>query len=138
MKRVVLISAAMFLTVAVIAVGVFVARHDWAVEELMAEIHVGPSSPYARINAQATAAAPEWEKLEVVLSPLDEMCRALLAARDATIRDSSVGYVEAVGALRTAITDRDLPAFQTSAQSLRKSCDDCHFQGGVGGELSPR
>ena len=70
MKRVVLISAAMLLTVAVIAVGVFVARHDWAVEELMAEIHVGPSSPYARINAQATAAAPEWEKLDVVLSPL--------------------------------------------------------------------
>jgi hypothetical protein len=138
MKRVVLISVAILLTVAAIAVGVFVARHDWAVEELMAEIHAGPSSPYAGINAQSTAADPQWEKLEGVLAPLDEMCRALLAARDATIRDSSVGYVEAVGALRTAITDRDLPAFQTSAQSLRKSCDDCHFQGGVGGELSPR
>jgi hypothetical protein len=138
MKRVVLISAAMLLTVAVIAAGVFVARHDWAVEELMSEIHVGPSSPYANINAQATAAAPEWEKLEGVLSPLDEMCRALLSARDATIRDSSVGYVEAVGALRTAITDRDLPAFQTSSQRLRKSCADCHFQGGVGGDLPSR
>ena len=138
MKRAALITAAILLTVAVIAVGVFVARHDWAVEELMEEIHVGPSSPFARINAQATAAAPEWETLDVVLAPLDEMCRALLAARDATIRDASVGYIEAVGALRTAITDRDLPAFQTSSQSLRKSCDDCHFQGGVGGELSSR
>jgi hypothetical protein len=138
MKRIVLISAAVLLTAAVIAVGVFVARHDWAVEELMAEIHEGPSSPYARINAQATAAAPEWEKLDVVLAPLDEMARALLAANDPTIRDSSAGYVDAVGTLRTAITARDLPAFQNASQSLRKSCADCHFPGGVGGDLPSR
>lgn len=138
MKRIVLVVAASLLTAAVIAVGVFVARHDWAVEELMAEIHEGPSSPYARINAQATAAAPEWEKLDVVLAPLDEMAAALLAARDPTIRDSASGYVAAVASLRTAITDRDLPAFQIASQSLRKSCADCHFQGGVGGELASR
>ena len=138
MKRIVLVMSALLVTAAVIAVGVFVARHDWAVEELMKEIHEGPSSPYARINAQATAAAPEWEKLDVVLAPLDEMAGALLAARDATIRDSSAGYVDAVAALRMAITGRNLPAFQIASQSLRKSCADCHSQGGVGGELPSR
>lgn len=138
MKRTLLVIAAILLTVFVTAVGVFVARHDWAVEELMEEIHDGASSPYARLNAQATAAAPEWSQLELILDPLDEMSRALLDARDGTIRDSSAGYVGAVAALRTAITDRDLPAFQLASQSLRKSCADCHFQGGVGGELSAR
>ena len=95
---------------------------------LLEELRVSPPPRTASRASSASAG----------LDALDAYARALLAARDATIRDSSVGYVEAVGTLRTAITDRDLPAFQTSSQSLRKSCDDCHFQGGVGGELTPR
>jgi len=138
MKRVILITAAILVSTAVVAAGVFVARHDWAVEELMGEVHEGPTSPYARINAQATVAAPEWEKLDGVLEPLDEMCQALLAANDVTIRDSSAGYVDAVGHLRRAITDRDQSALKAASQSLQTSCADCHFAGGVGGNLPTR
>ena len=138
MKRGLLITAAILVSAAIVAAGVFVARHDWAVEELMGEIHEGPASPFARLTAQTPAAAPEWSKLELILPPLDEMCRALLAANDATIRESSAGYVDAVGHLRRAITDRDQPALQAASQSLQKSCADCHFAGGVGGDLPAR
>jgi len=138
MKRGVLIIAAVSVTAAIVAAGVFVARHDWEVEELMGEVHGGPSSPFERLNAQATAAAPEWANLELLLPPLREMCRALLAAKDATIRQSSDGYVDAVGRLGRAITDRDIPAFRGASQDLRTSCGDCHAPGGVGGDLPAR
>ena len=138
MKRVILITAAILVSTAVVAAGVFVARHDWAVEELMGEVHEGPASPFARLTAQTPAAAPEWSKLELILPPLDETCRALLAANDARIRESSGGYVDAVGHLRRAITDRDQSALQAASQSLQTSCADCHFVGGVGGNLPTR
>ena len=74
MKRGLLITAAILVSAAIVAAGVFVARHDWAVEELMGEVHEGPASPFARLTAQTPAAAPEWSKLELILPPLDEMC----------------------------------------------------------------
>lgn len=138
MKSFILPIAALVLTVVVGAVGVFVAGHDWAVEELMETVHVGPASPFARLTAQATAQPPEWEKLETILLPLDEMCQALRTAKAAAIRESADGYCEAVGNLRTAIEARDLAAFQGAARAFGRSCVDCHAAGGVGGDLPTR
>ena len=138
MKRIILISAAVIVTTALVAIGLFVAGHDWVVEELMGEIHVGAESPWSRLNAQATAQPPEWSKLELIVSPFDEMCQALLGAKSAAIRDAADGYVDAVEKLKTSIDSRDLPAFQNASQALRKSCADCHAPGGVGGELPTR
>ena len=138
MKRGVLIAGAVVVTAAMAAAGVFIARHDWLVEDLMGQVHIGPSSPYERLNAQATAAAPEWSNLEVILPPLDEMCRALVTAKDGTIRQSAGGYVDAVERLRRAITGRELALFREASQDLRKSCGDCHAPGGVGGVLPAR
>lgn len=138
MKSFILPLAALVLTVVVGAVGVFVAGHDWAVEELMDTVHVGPASPFARLTAQATAQPPEWAKLETILLPLDEMCQALRSAKAAAIRDSADGYCEAVGNLRTAIEAQDLAAFRSAAQAFGRSCVDCHASGGVGGDLPAR
>jgi hypothetical protein len=138
MKSFILPLVALVLTVIVGAVGVFVAGHDWAVEELMETIHVGPASPFARLTAQATARPPEWTKLETILLPLDEMCHALRSAKSAAIRESADGYCDAVGRLRTAIEAQDVTALQGAAQAFGRSCVDCHGPGGVGGELPTR
>lgn len=138
MMRGLWIAVGILAAAAIAAAGVFVVRHDWAVEDVMAAVHAGPTSPYARLNAQGTAAVPDWAALELVVAPLDEMARTLLAAKNPIIRESSSGYVGAVGDLRSAIAARDLPALQAASQALRRSCADCHSPGGVGGDLPGR
>lgn len=51
------------------------------------------------------------------------------------IKDSADGYVDAVKEIATAVKRRDAKGVRVGFDSLKQSCGDCHFKGGVGGEL---
>lgn len=118
--------------------GVFVlAGHgeDERVEKLMEKIHEGKRSPYRQLKRQAEADAPAWKDIEPLLARFDEMARALRESRNEDIKGSADGYVDAVTEIATATKGRDAKAFKLAVGSLADSCGDCHFKGGVGGEL---
>lgn len=108
---------------------------DERVEELMEKTHEGRRSPYRQLQAQAEAAAPAWPAVAATLAGFDVMSRALLESRNADIKDSAGGYVDAVKDIAAATRKRDAGALREGFQALRQSCGDCHFKGGVGGEL---
>ena len=101
---------------------------DDKVEELMERVHDGKRSPYRQLRNQLGGAAPAWPAIDATLPAFQAMARALAESRDADIKESADGYVEAVGELVAAARRRD-------QRSLGESCGDCHFDGGVGGEL---
>jgi mono/diheme cytochrome c family protein len=76
-----------------------------------------------------------WPVIEQTVMAFDPMCRALLESKNADIKDSADGYVDSVKELAAAVKRRDAKALRAGFESLRQSCGDCHFQGGVGGEL---
>lgn len=108
---------------------------DERVHELMEKTHEGRRSPYRQVQAQAEAHTPAWQIVNATLPRFDAMSRALLESKDADVKGSADGYVEAVKELVAATTKRDGRALAAAFQSLRQSCGDCHFKGGVGGEL---
>lgn len=119
-------------------VGVVVyADHDEddQIEELMEKTHEGKRSPYRQLRTQAEAPVPAWPIVEATLPPFNAMSRALLESRNDDIKGSADGYVDAVRALVAATRARDAQALRGAFQSLSQSCGDCHFKGGVGGDL---
>ena len=110
-------------------------REDERVEELMERVHEGRRSPYRAVAAQAEADRPAWAVVEAALPPFDAMARALVASPVDEIKDSADGYVEAVKELVAAARKRDPEALKDAFTALEQSCGDCHFDGGVGGEL---
>lgn len=119
-----------------IAAGVFVVRHDWAVEELMEKIHVGEDSPWTLVKREAAAESPDWERALGPSNGFVEMAKALEGAKHPDIRASADGYSSAAVGLVEAVKRHDAEAFRESVRGLERSCGDCHFDGGVGGALS--
>lgn len=105
------------------------------VEELMERVHEGKRSPYRQLRNQLGAAAPAWPAIDATLPAFQAMARALAESRDADVKESADGYVQAVGELVAAARRRDQRSLGAAFKSLGESCGDCHFEGGVGGEL---
>jgi hypothetical protein len=108
---------------------------DDKVEELMERVHDGKRSPYRQLRNQSGGGAPAWPAIDATLPAFQAMARALAESRDADIKESADGYVEAVAELVAATRRRDQRSLGEAFQSLGESCGDCHFDGGVGGEL---
>lgn len=136
MRNVVLSAGMLLATLGVVAVVAY-ADHDEdeRVEKLMEKTHEGKRSPYRQLRAQSEAAAPAWPVVAATLPRFEEMSRALLESPDADVKGSADGYVDAVREVAAAAGKRDAAALRVAFQSLTQSCGDCHFKGGVGGEL---
>ncbi|MFM7136799.1 MAG: hypothetical protein ACKO1M_06990 [Planctomycetota bacterium] len=104
-------------------------------EHLMEKVHEGKRSPYRQLRGQVAAAAPAWPAVDANLPAFQAMARALAESRDDDIKGSADGYVEAVGEIVAAARQRDQRSLGEAFESLTQSCGDCHFEGGVGGEL---
>ena len=111
---------------------------DHRVHELMEQTHEGRRSPYGRLRRAVEGEAVPWPAVEQAVRELQPMCQALLGSADADVRGSADGYVDAVKKLVTATRNRDAAAVKAGFASLRQSCGDCHFDGGVGGDLEDR
>lgn len=108
---------------------------DEKVEELMEKTHEGKRSPYRQLRTQAEAAAPSWQVVEKTLPGFEAMSKALRESKNADIKGSADGYVDAVKEIAAATKQKDAKLLRAGFQALSQSCGDCHFKGGVGGEL---
>lgn len=108
---------------------------DDLVEKLMEKTHDGKKSPYPKVRAQVEAPSVDWKLVGAAVPRFEAMSRALLASEDDDVRSSADGYVSAVAEIAAAVGKRDRNALGRGFQSLRASCGDCHFKGGVGGKL---
>ena len=133
-----IVSQGLCVTLVTVAAGIAAAalmRGDERVEELMERTHEGRRSPYRQVQAQAQAAQPAWATVATALPRLDAMARALRESPNAEIRNSADGYVDSVKELGVATRNRDGGALREAFAGLEQTCGDCHFDGGVGGEL---
>lgn len=87
------------------------------------------------MQAQATAETPDWDVLRKPAIGFVEMADALRPAKHADIRASADGYSAAAASLLDSVRRSDAEEFRQSVAALKKSCADCHFDGGIGGEL---
>jgi hypothetical protein len=110
-------------------------REDHDVEELMERTHEGRRSPYRRLGRIVDGEAVAWPEVDRIVQEFDPMCRALLASKNDDIKSSADGYVEAVKEIWAAAKKRDAEGVRAGYKALKDSCGDCHFDGGVGGEL---
>jgi len=110
-------------------------RKDHHVEEMMERTHEGRRSPYRRLGRIVDGEAAAWPDVERLVAEFDPMCRALLASKNDDIKGSADGYVEAVKEIWDAAKKHDAAGVKSGYQALKDSCGDCHFKGGVGGEL---
>lgn len=110
-------------------------REDERVEELMERTHEGRRSPYGQLRRILAGEPAAWPAVERAVAAFEPMGRALVESPIDDIKDSADGYVTAVGDLRGAVMRRDEAAVRKAIQGLADSCGDCHFEGGVGGEL---
>ena len=122
--------------VVVAAAAVFVVRHDWAVENLMKQIHGGKASPWSMVRAQAAAESPLWGEIRGPAEGIVRMARTLVDAKNADIRAAADGYVAAASDLIDSVHREDGPGFRAAVRGLERSCADCHSVGGVGGRLA--
>ena len=110
-------------------------HEDERVEKLMEKTHEGKRSPYGQLRRIVEGADAPWPVIEQTVMAFDPMCRALLESKNADIKDSADGYVDSVKEIAAAVKRRDAKGVRAGFESLRQSCGDCHFKGGVGGEL---
>ncbi len=108
---------------------------DEKVEELMEKTHEGKRSPYRQLRTQAEAPAPSWQVVERTLPGFEAMSKALQESKNADIKGSADGYVDAVKEIAAATKQKDAKLLRAGFPALSQSCGDCHFKGGVGGEL---
>ena len=108
---------------------------DERVEKLMEKTHEGKRSPYSQLRQIVKGPGAPWPVIEQTVLGFDAMCRALLKSKNPDIKDSADGYVDAVKEIATAVKRRDAKGVRVGFDSLKQSCGDCHFKGGVGGEL---
>lgn len=123
------------------AVGIFAVKthadheEDERVKKLMEKTHEGKRSPYCQLRQIVEGPGAPWPVIEQTVTGFDPMIRALLASKSADIKDSADGYVEAVKKIAAAVKRRDAQGVRKGFDTLKHSCGDCHFKGGVGGEL---
>ena len=124
-----------------LGVVVLVARADdhkgdnGVVHKLMERTHEGKRSPYVQLRQIVEGPSAAWPVIEQTVMGFDPMCRALLESKNADIRDSADGYVDAVKEIAAAVKRRDAQGVRKGFDALKQSCGDCHFKGGVGGQL---
>ncbi len=136
MKRTFLVIGLVLASTGIVGVATY-ADHDEdeQVEELMEKTHEGKRSAYRQVKKEAEARAPSWRLIEATLPRVEEMSRALRESKNDDIRDSADGYLDAVKEIVLATKNRDAKAVRDAVESLTQACGDCHFKGGVGGEL---
>jgi len=105
------------------------------IEKLMEKLHEGKKSPYRQLLAAAEKPAADWETLGKTAPPFVPLAKLLKQSKNAEIRDSADGYADAVDGLAKAFTAKDWAKARKAIAALKNSCADCHFKGGVGGEL---
>ena len=108
---------------------------DRQVHKLMERTHEGRRSPYGQLRQIVNAPGVPWPAIEQAVQGFDPMCRALLECANDDIKDSADGYVDAVKEIAAAVKRPDSKGVAEGFQSLKESCGDCHFKGGVGGQL---
>ena len=108
---------------------------DGLVHKLMERTHEGRRSPYGQLRLIVEGRDAPWQVIDQAVLGFDPMCRALLESKNADIKDSADGYVDAVKEIAAAVKRRDAEGVRAGFESLKQSCGDCHFKGGVGGEL---
>lgn len=110
-------------------------KKDDKVEEMMEKVHEGKKSPWKQAQAATAKNPPDWDVLAGQLEKLEKMSTLLKNSKVSDISDSSDSYVNAVTALAAKTKAKDAEGVRKAISSLSKSCADCHFKGGVGGEL---
>ena len=132
-----------FLTVTMMlaALGIFAVKtyadhdEDERVEKLMEKTHEGKRSPFGQLRQIVEGPGASWPVIEQTVTGFDAMCRALQDSKNADIRDSADGYIDAVKEIAAAVKRRDAKGVRAGFESLKQSCGDCHYKGGVGGQL---
>jgi len=112
-------------------------KEDERVEQLMELIHEGRRSPYGQLRRVVAGEQADWTTVERAVAAFEPMRRALAESKVDDIRDSADGYLDAVQEMRDALGRRDGARFRRAFTGLTESCGDCHFEGGIGGELEP-
>ena len=135
MRNLLLAAAVMLTAFGTVGVLADADHEDERVEKLMEKTHEGKRSPYGQLRRIVEGADAPWPVIEQTVMAFDPMCRALLESKNADIKDSADGYVDSVKELAAAVKRRDAKGVRAGFESLRQSCGDCHFKGGVGGEL---
>ena len=105
------------------------------VEEMMEKVHEGKRSPFGQIKQAIRNEPPRWEVIEKQLPKLVKMSELLRKAENDKITDNADSYLDATTQLGKALKVKDADAVRKAFKSLGESCADCHFKGGVGGEL---
>jgi hypothetical protein len=108
---------------------------DRVVHKLMERTHEGKRSPYGQLRQIVEGPGAPWPVIEQTVAGFDPMVRALLESKNDDIKDSADGYIESVKEIAAAVKKRDAKGVRKGFDSLKQSCGDCHFKGGVGGEL---
>ena len=108
---------------------------DGQVHKLMERTHEGRRSPYGQLRQIVEGHGAPWPAIEQAVQGFEPMCRALLESKNADIKDSADGYVDSVKEIAAAVKRRDVKGVRDGFESLKQSCGDCHYKGGVGGEL---
>lgn len=128
--------ATLWLTTAVCLALIAIADgDDDRVEKLMERTHEGRRSPYGQLREIVAGQGAPWPLVEQTVNAFEPMCRALAESGNDEIRDSADGYLTAVREMAAAVKRRDAAGVRTGFDSLKQSCGDCHFKGGVGGML---
>ena len=135
MRNLLLAAAVMLTAFGTVGVLADADHEDERVERLMEKTHEGKRSPYGQLRRIVEGADAPWPVIEQTVMAFDPMCRALLESKNADIKDSADGYVDSVKELAAAVKRRDAKGLRAGFESLRQSCGDCHFKGGVGSEL---
>jgi hypothetical protein len=110
-------------------------KKDKAVKEMMEKVHEGKRSPWKQAQSAAGKSPPDWNGLESQLLKLQQMSGLLKASKVSDISDSSESYADAVTALVAKTKAKDADGARKAIDGLSKSCADCHYKGGIGGEL---
>ena len=108
---------------------------DGLVHKLMERTHEGRRSPYGQLRQIVEGPGASWPVIEQTVMGFEPMCRALLESKNADIKDSADGYVDSVKEIVAAVKKRDAKGVRAGYDSLKQSCGDCHYKGGVGGGL---
>lgn len=108
---------------------------DGPVHTLMEQTHEGRGSPYDQLRRIVEGPGAPWPVVEQTVTGFGPMVRVLLESGNDDIRTSADGYVDAIGKIVAAVKRRDAKGVRTGFDSLRQSCGDCHYEGGVGGKL---
>ena len=110
-------------------------REDERGEKLMERTHEGRRSPYGQLQRMMAGERADWAAVERAVTAFEPMRKALADSNVADIRDSADGYMDAVKEMQDAVGRHDEVGLRRAFTGLTKSCGDCHFDGGIGGEL---